>query len=189
MFRINHATISLKALTVVAVIAGLGTMTSGSAKAAKILMFSGMFCDYCEDIIEDVEWPYQRSDIGHEVPIKFIDLNDIDELDKMLRLKRQGRMDLVYGDVTFVLWDNGHEIDRFTTYRNADQFIDKVQDMAERHGFHSQWYVDDDVTNRFSNRHGNRRNIRYKYPVDTHKYRDDERHLRQKRGTPINIRW
>jgi len=185
MFRINHAPISLKALAIVAVIAGLGTMTSGSAKAAKILMFSGLSCDYCEDIIDDVEWSYKRSDIGHEVPIKFIDLNARGEFSKMLDMYLDRRMKYVTGDVTFVLWDDGHEIDRFTAYRNAGDFIDRVQDMAERHGFHSQWYVDDDVTNRFSNR----RNIRYKYPVDTHKYHDDERHPRLKRGTPINIRW
>jgi len=186
MFRISHTATPLKALAIIAVIAGLGTMTSGSAKAAKILMFSGMFCDYCDDVVDDLEWSYKRSDIGHEVPIKFIDLKDYRELDKMLRLKRQGRMDFVYGDVTFVLWDDGHEIDRFTTYRNAGQFIDKVQDMAERHGFHSQWYVDDDVTNRLSTRS----NIRYKYPVDTHKYFDDkDDHPQRKRSTPINIRW
>lgn len=177
MFRIMRKTVGINLVAALAALAGVGAMTPGAAEAAQLLMFHDTDCGACQDFWRHTEPMYNRSDLARDLPLVVLDLDDPSVARKLRRAERSGRIDPVWHTPTFVLWDNGEEVARFSAERSGKGFLRTVARLARRHGLVDTWRPDPDLTNRQS--------IDYKHPIDRDRYRNTP----HAPGRPIKVRW
>lgn len=82
-------------------------------------------CIYCRVFRRDVLPAYEESSRAREVPIRFVDLNDVDEA----RLGLASPVDVV---PTVVLLRDSQEIGRITGYLGPENFFHSVNHLINR---------------------------------------------------------
>lgn len=123
-------TFSALALAALAVVAGsnseaarqIETSAIVSTSSYELIVLEVPGCIYCRVFRRDVLPAYEISARAREVPMRFIDLNDIDE-DKM------GLTSPVDVVPTVVLMQDGREVGRITGYLGPESFFHSVSHM------------------------------------------------------------
>ena len=180
MFKFIRKAINLNVLVAVAALTGISVAAPSSSEAAQLLMFSNPDCSYCNAFDRDTALPYRHSALARKLPLVVLDMTDRQVMRKIRRAERDGTIKSVWGTPTFVLWDQGKEVARFSGYRNTRWFVKKVTRLARKHGLISRQFSADFTTERATVSH-----VAYKFPIDQNKYR----RYRQDRGRPIHVNW
>lgn len=99
----------------VSLVMGMIAFISLPSKAAELIMFDQVYCEWCEAWEEDIGVIYNKTDEGRRAPVRRVDIHD----------PRPEGLEQIKGVVytpTFVLMDGGTEIGRITGYPGEDFF-------------------------------------------------------------------
>ncbi len=100
-------------------------MGSGPVAAAQLLMLEQPGCPWCKRFNAEIAPAYARTDEGRRAPLRRVDVTKPWPLD--LANVRKDRL-----TPTFVLVDDGMEIDRLRGYPGDDFFWGLLDDMLEK---------------------------------------------------------
>jgi len=94
---------------------GIALLTSASARAAELVMFSRAGCPYCEQFEREIAPIYQKTDEGKAAPLRRVDIFAAIPPDL-------GSVTVERITPVFVLVDRGREIGRIRGYPGEDNF-------------------------------------------------------------------
>jgi len=103
----------------------IGVATSSISTAAELLMVEQHDCPYCERFLSQIGPVYPKTEEGKIAPLKQVNLSDPLETQYQL-------VEPVVVTPTFILIDNGKEIDRLVGYQGDDFFWFLLGDMLEK---------------------------------------------------------
>lgn len=126
-------TFSALALGILAILAGgsseaarqIETSAVTVARSYELIVFEVPGCIYCRVFRRDVLPAYETSARAREVPMRFVDLNDIDE-------QRMGLSSPVDVVPTVVLMHEGREVGRIAGYLGPESFFHSVSHMMSQ---------------------------------------------------------
>ncbi|CAA2137273.1 hypothetical protein [Hyphomicrobium sp. ghe19] len=100
--------------------AGLDTDTVASAdRTFELIVVEAEGCIYCEIFRRDVLPAYETSEQGKKVPVRFVDVNDVDAG----HLDFNASVDIV---PTFVVVKSQHEVGRISGYVGPENFFHSI---------------------------------------------------------------
>ncbi|MDX2205084.1 MAG: thioredoxin fold domain-containing protein [Hyphomicrobiaceae bacterium] len=106
-------------------VAAYDAMASARAAPVELLVFEHPDCQYCRVFRRDVLPRYQEGTVTSKAPLRFIDLERTDTAGLGLR----GGVHVV---PTFVLMQNGREVDRIVGYWAPENFFRMLSHILER---------------------------------------------------------
>jgi len=108
-------------------LAGLIWMAALTASAAELVMVEEPGCPWCAAWNADIGGIYPKTEEGHLVPLRRMDISERDP-EAFTLAKR------VVFTPTFLLVDDGREIDRIEGYPGEELFWWRLSTMLENHG-------------------------------------------------------
>ncbi|MGH3627494.1 MAG: thioredoxin domain-containing protein [Sciscionella sp.] len=93
--------------------------------STELLVFQVANCAVCDLVHTHIRPAYQRSAAATETPMRFIDVNSIDE-------SSLGLAQPISIVPTIVLMREGREVDRLTGYTGTDIFFEALEGMLKR---------------------------------------------------------
>lgn len=103
---------------------GFVVCLNGPAKSLELVMFSASWCAQCQIFKKEVLPKYHRTSLGNRVPIFVLE----DSHSQRLALDKS-----ISGFPTFVLIQNGRELNRFSGYKDFIDFFDQFGRTAGRY--------------------------------------------------------
>jgi thioredoxin-related protein len=95
-----------------------------SSTSAELLVFETNKCVYCFIFRRDVVPGYQQSPRARDVPMRFIDIDQVD----VTQLKLKSPLTML---PTVILMKNGHEVDRIDGYMGPEPFFYMVSRLLK----------------------------------------------------------
>ena len=101
------------------------TLATVHSRAAELLMFEEKWCHWCEKWNEEIGGIYDRTSEGKRAPLRRIDVHDAmpDDIDLKTRIQFTP---------TFVLVEDGKELERIEGYPGEDFFWALLGQMLEK---------------------------------------------------------
>lgn len=106
-------------------VAAFDAASSARAASVELLVFEHPDCQYCRVFRRDVLPRYQEGTVTSKTRVRFIDLEKTDTAG----LNLHGGIHIV---PTFVLMQNGHEVDRIVGYWAPDNFFRMLSSILDR---------------------------------------------------------
>lgn len=101
------------------------TTPKATQSDVEIVVMEAPGCIYCSLFRRDVLPTYEASSRGREVPVRFLDVNDLEKT----KLELTSPVDIV---PTFVVVKSGHELGRVPGYVGPENFFHAVNHILNR---------------------------------------------------------
>jgi len=103
----------------------LGALLVGQLHAAELLMVESDDCPYCKRFHAEIGVAYPKTTEGKLAPLRLLDIND--EMPE-----EYGSVELAFVTPTFILVDNGKEVDRLLGYPGDNYFWFLLGEMLDK---------------------------------------------------------
>jgi thioredoxin-related protein len=105
--------------------AGLDTEAQSlSSTPLELVIIEADGCIYCKLFRRDVLPSYQSSDTGKEMPVRFVDVNEIDAT----KVEFKSAVDIV---PTFIVVKSQHEVGRISGYMGSEDFFHSISYLLD----------------------------------------------------------
>jgi thioredoxin-related protein len=95
------------------------------AYALELLMAHNPKCGICQKFIEEVAVDYNDSEIAKKLPLKIISVYDQPQW--FQEAYAEGRIKVIRGTPTFIVWNGRKELVRLVGYSNKERFYRRVE--------------------------------------------------------------
>ena len=103
------------------------------AFAADLLMIHSDTCPICIEFMRQVGRAYDAHKTGLDIPLKVLDIDDVDGRRFLDMAIYNDRIKQVPGFPTFILMSHGKEIDRIVGYSTKERFYEKLDAIVKKH--------------------------------------------------------